>query len=728
MTKIEAYENKCITKDYSTNKKNGIWLKIASNEHVRENNLDKNIIDIIKNCRDNTIFLWIGNNEYNEQYYNTIRDIANINKVYVIISEPDKNNITMDNILAHAVRKIDNIDGFLCIIKDDKKAYYQYGVLPVIEIDNYKHIANSFVHCFWKKACSEKIGKSKWKEYDFNEVNERCSIESNLPKDKDVEYSNESIGQPNIITIPFISDKDRIINSLISSDINNLTIYVNFYKGNNTNLINYSKLYSLKENCLFYRVLIDENNGYGMLFLINPIEEMDINNNNRYYIELSKRQCLKFSEMFHTNIEYEFCKEISLDKLANKTYYDDTNDENIDFKSEITEILDRPKVYDEFISKEHMEKTIHNEIESYIPKACKVKFIYDIVPKKINNKHDIYKQYKEVNDKIKNKIEQINKLIEKYKTNDEIKNISDCISYDTKELLSIHNTLSNFNTLNQINNCRSILEIITVEENINKYLGELNSLINNLKNKLKDELSSIKADIEENKKQKDNYRNQINNLKKKITTNKSVIDGNKKKIQELEAINKKLEESKNSNNSNQDNNKVNKNKNKNKIKLSKITTDIEEITKKILDNLEKIKGLEEEYNELQKDLCDKEYELENLEKDKEKFDEQYQKLDLSKEKLNSILSFLEKNFIVPSEKQNIHIPNNNNKKGDSTLENIRCKEPDFDIPEHGILLQDRKNNQLYLGIKYWEELDDAKKEIAEKYKNAKICITDAEEE
>ena len=32
---------------------------------------------------------------------------------------------------------------------------------------------------------------------------------------------------------------------------------------------------------------------------------------------------------------------------------------------------------------------------------------------------------------------------------------------------------------------------------------------------------------------------------------------------------------------------------------------------------------------------------------------------------------------------------------------------------------DNENNQLYLGIKYWEELDDAKKEIAEKYKNAK---------
>lgn len=713
MTKIEAYENKCITKDYSTNKKNGIWLKNDSNKHVRENNLDKNIIDIIKNCKYNTIFLWIGNNEYNEQYYNIIRDIANINKVYVIISEPDKNNITMDNILAHAVRKIDNIDGFLCIIKDDKKAYYQYGVLPVIEIDNYKHITNSFVHCFWKKACSEKIGKNKWKEYDFNEVNERCSIESNLPKDTEVEYSDESIGQPNLVTIPFISDKDRIINSLISSNINNLTIYVNFYKGNETDLIKYDKLYSLNENSPFYRVLIDENNGYGMLFLINPIEEMDINNNNRYYIELNKRQCSKFSEMFHANIEYEFFKEISLDKLVNKTCYDDTNDENIDFKSEFEERLSKYMVYDEFISKEHMANTKHNEIESYIPKACKVNFIYKIVPKKINIKHDIYKQYKEVNDKIKNKIEQINELIEKYKTNDEIKNISDCISYDTNELLSIHNTLSNYNTLNQINNCRSIKEIAIEEQNINEYLGKLNPLINNLKNGLKEKLSSIKTDIEKNKKQKDNYRNQINNLKKEITTNKSAIDGNKKKIQDLEAINKKLEESKNSNNSNQDNN-VNKNKNKNKIKLSKITTDVEEITKKIQDNLEKIKGLEEQYNELQKDLGDKEHELENLEK--------------VKEKLNSILSFLEKKFIVPAEKQNIHIPNKNNKKGDSTLENIRCKEPDFDIPEHGILLQDNKNNQLYLGIKYWEELDDAKKEINEKYKNAKICVTDAVEE
>lgn len=726
MTKIEAYTNKCITKDYSTNTMHDIWLKIDSNKHVRDNNLDKNIIDIIKNCKYNTIFLWIGNNEDNEQYYNIIEDIAKINKVYVIISEPDKSKITVDNILAHAVRKIDNIDGFLCIIKDDKKAYYKYGVLPVIEIDNYKHIANSFIHCFWKKACSEKIGKSKWKEYDFNEVNERCSIESNLPKDTEVEYSNESIGQPNIITIPFISDKDRIINSLISSNINDLTLYVNFYKGNETDLIKYDKLYSLNESSPFYRVLIDENNGDGKLFLINPIEEMDINNN-RYYIELNKRQCSKFSEMFHANIGYEFYKKVSLEKLANKTYYDDTNDENIDFKSEIEERLSKTMVYDEFISKEHMEKTIHNEIESYIPKACKVKFIYNIVPKKINNKHDIYKQYKEVNDKIKNKIEQINELIEKYKTNDEIKNISDCISYDTNELLSIHNTLSNFNTLNQINNCRSIKEIAIEEQNINEYLGKLNPLINNLKNGLKEELSSIKAIIEENKKQKDDYQNQINNLKKKITTNKSDIDGNKKKIQDLEAINKKLEESKNSNNSNQDNN-VNKNKNKNKIKLSKITTDVEEITKKIQDNLEEIKGLEEQYNELQKDLGDKEHELENLEKVKEKFDEQYQKLDLSKEKLNSILSFLEKKFIVPSEKQNIHIPNKNDKKGDSILANIIFKKPEYDIPGLGILLQDNKNNQLYLGIKYWEELDDAKKEINEKYKKAKICVTDVEEE
>lgn len=724
MTKIEAY-TKCITKDYSTNTMPNIWLKIDSNKHVRDNNIGKNIIDIIKNCSDNTIFLWIGNNEDNEQYYNIIEDIAKINKVYVIISEPDKSKITVDNILAHAVKKIDNIDGFLCIIKDDKKAYYKYGVLPVIEIDNYKHIANSFVHCFWKKACSEKIGKSKWKEYDFNEVNERCSIESNLPKDTEVEYSNESIGQPNIISIPFISDKDKIIKSL-SSNINDLTLYVNFYKGNKTDFIKYDKLYSLNESSPFYRVLIDKNNDDGKLLLINPIEEVDINNN-IYYIELNKRQCSKFSEMFHANIEYEFYKEVSIGKMSNKECYNETKNEDIEFKSEITEPL-RHMVYDEFISKEHMENTIHNEIVSYRPNACRVTFTYDIVPRKINNKHDIYEQYKKVNGQIKDKIEQINKLIEKYKTNDEIKNISDCISYDTNELLSIHNTLSNFNTLNQINNCRSIKEIDIEEQNINEYLGKLNPLINNLKNGLKEELSSIKADIEENKKQKDDYQNQINNLKKKITTNKSAIDGNKKKIQELEANNKTLEESKNSNNSNQDNNNVNKNKNKNKIKLSKITTDVEEITKKIQDNLEKIKGLEEQYNELQKDLGDKEHELENLEKVKEKFDKQYQKLDLSKEKLNSILSFLEKNFIVPSEKQNIHIPNKNDKKGDSILANIIFKKPEYDIPELGILLQDNKNNQLYLGIKYWEELDDAKKEINEKYKKAKICTTDAVEE
>lgn len=707
MTKIEAYREKCITKDYSTNTMPDIWLKIDSNKHVRDNNLDKNIIDIIKNCKDNTIFLWIGNNEDNEQYYNIIRDIAEINKVYVIISEPDKSKITVDNILTHAVRKIDNIDGFLCIIKDDKKAYYQYGVLPVIEIDNYKHIANSFVHCFWKKACSEKIGKGKWKEYDFNEVNERCSIESNLPKDIEVEYSNESIGQPNIMTIPFISDKDRIINSLISSNINDLTIYVNFYKGNNTDLINYDKLYSFNENSLFYRVLIDKNNDYGMLLLINPIEEMDINNNNRYYIELSQRQCLQFSRMFRTNIGYEFYKEISLKKLSNNIYYDKIKNENTGFKTEITENF-RYMVYDEFISKEHMEKTIHNEIESYIPKACKVKFIYDIVPKKINHKHDIYEQYKKVNDKIKIKIKQINELTEKYQNNVDIKNISDYTC--NNNVLSKHNDIYNFSLLkSKVDNCRSIDDVKNEEYNINEYLDKLNKLMNDLKNELKLELSSIEKNVEDSKKEVGDYQKTINNLNKKISENKKNIESNKNKIQELENSTKKF------------NSDIENNKEKNKIKSFQININEEEIAKKIQE-------LKNQCDKFQKDMYDNEIELETFNNKKKNSEKQYEKLNLNSEKINNISSFLDKEFIVPTKEQNKHIPSKNDKKHNHILEDIECFKPDFDIPKSGILLQDSKNNQLYLGIKYWEELDDAKKEISEKYKKAKICITDAEEE